>query len=734
MRFGRCAEDSLREACGCALGDDRSCATHPVAHCGDYRSMSQHPDPIASCAPEGIETASQPQLLWSLRMVAKFKRRPDFVSRVGYAQDDLAEWMGLGHLVESTCAITKRRALRDQLQRFDTSIDLDDSPACLRTNSGRIAELVGLSSVERRILEFAILLHLEPMLRDAASHCGQMHRGIIPSTIATILALPEADVRMALRVGGALARSGLVSISPRGSDTLDTRMELLSSGFADAMMGEVDDPVSLLRHAIVESPLPSLHRSDFEHVEKTLSVLEPYLSSSMIARRRGVNVLVHGRPGTGKTELARWLAKAFDCPLFEVASEDANGELLDAERRLQAYRAAQAFLAHRHALILFDEVEDVFNGDDHPLGRKSLAQARKAWMNRLLEDNGIPTIWLTNRVRGMDAAFVRRFDVVMEMSLPARSQRKRVIETHCRELVTELDSERLADCAHLAPAVLVRASRVVNAAKHALTPGAASSGLTCLVDSTLKAQGHLPLAVAAMRLPAHYSPDCLNVDADVRAIAAGIRASGCARLCLFGPPGTGKSALGLWLAQELDRPLIHRKVSDILGMFVGESEANIASAFREAHRDGAVLMVDEVDSFLADRRNARRSWEATLVNEMLSQMEQFEGVFIASTNLMEGLDQAALRRFDLKLRFGYLKPEQAHRMLASVVERLALPGMSRAVVDAVARLQVLTPGDFAAIARRHRFSPLRDAKDLASALRDECLMKEDGRRGRMGFV
>lgn len=76
---------------------------------------------------------------------------------------------------------------------------------------------------------------------------------------------------------------------------------------------------------------------------------------------------------------------------------------------------------------------------------------------------------------------------------------------------------------------------------------------------------------------------------------------------------------------------------------------NIASAFSEAERDNAVLLIDEVDSFLRDRRDAKASWEVTQVNEMLTQMEQFQGVLIASTNLIEGFDQAALRRFDLKL-------------------------------------------------------------------------------------
>lgn len=683
---------------------------------------------------KGVDRARLPQLLWSLRMVSKFKGRSNFVSRVGYAQDDLAEWMGLGHLVDNTCATTKRRALRERIQEVEEVADPDESPACLRRNSERIAELVSLSVVERRILEFAILLQVEPMLRDAASQSGYLQRCAIPSVLAMTLGLPEPEVRGALRVGGPLSRSGLVNISTRGHESLDSRIELLSPGFADAMLGDVDDPVTLLRHALLQSPPPSLDRIDFAHVEDTLSVLEPYLASSLTSQRRGVNVLVHGRPGTGKTELARWLANTFGCPLFEVVSEDGEGNLLDAERRLQAYRAAQSFLAQRRAMILFDEVEDVFNGEDHIFAQKSLAQSRKAWMNRLLEDNAIPTIWLTNRAKGIDAAFVRRFDVVMEMSLPARRQRSRMVEAHCKEFVTRKDADRLADCAHLAPAVLARASRVIDAARHALVPAAASSALTHLVDGTLKAQGHVPLAATTIRLPEHYSPECLNVDVDVRTIALGIKASGFARICLYGPPGTGKSALGVWLAEQLDRPLIQRKASDILGMYVGESEANMAKAFRDAAREGAVLMFDEVDSFLADRRHAQQRWEASLVNEMLSQMEQFEGVFIASTNLMDSIDQAALRRFDLKLRFGYLKPDHARRLLKSNVDCLGLSGLTGEVADSVAALPALTPGDFAAVARRHRFKPLRDARELAAALREECLMKEDGKRRSIGFV
>ena len=206
------------------------------------------------------------------------------------------------------------------------------------------------------------------------------------------------------------------------------------------------------------------------------------------------------------------------------------------------------------------------------------------------------------------------------------------------------------------------------------------------------------------------------------------------RLCLYGPPGTGKTAFGRWLAEQLDMPLLVRRASDLLSMFVGEAEKNIARAFREAEDDGALLLIDEVDSFLQDRRGAQRSWEVTQVNELLTQMEGFAGVFIASTNLMDGLDPAALRRFDLKVKLDYLRTPQAWALLQRHCAQLGLAAPGAAEQARLARLKQLTPGDFAAVLRQSRFMPLTSAAALVAGLEGECGLKHDGARHGIGFV
>jgi len=169
-------------------------------------------------------------------------------------------------------------------------------------------------------------------------------------------------------------------------------------------------------------------------------------------------------------------------------------------------------------------------------------------------------------------------------------------------------------------------------------------------------------------------------------------------------------------------------------MWVGQTEKLIAAAFRNAEAEGAVLLIDEADSFLQERRGAKHSWEVTQVNEMLTQMEGFGGVFIASTNLMEGLDEASLRRFDMKVRFDFLASSQAWELLVKQVAVLGLPEPSPDLRQRLNRLAHLTPGDFAAIARQHRFRPLACSEDVVRALEIEVSLKCHGATRSIGFA
>lgn len=675
--------------------------------------------------------------LWLLRLLVPLGLHRNFINEHDFSNDLLAEVVGLGHWIESTTKKFNRTAVRADLRRLHEEAERrarsSRAPVCLSDNVLRLKKLVGLSDIDCRILEFAVLIHNERLLDDLADGLGSLSTNKVHHALSVLLDLPASEIRASLNSQGILAKSGLVSIDHSCMTMLRGKLDLLSEKFADAISSSDADPVSLLRDTVALASPPELQITDYGHIAPKLAVLRPYLKRSMMTGRKGVNVFLHGSPGTGKSQLAKALAKELDCELFEVASEDSDGDPVDGERRLRAFRAAQCFLSQRRAVVLFDEVEDVFNDGDNLFGKKSTAQTRKAWINRMLEENVVPTLWLSNSIAGIDPAFIRRFDMVFELPVPPKSQRGQILREACSGLLPSNTVARIAESESLAPAVVTRAASVVRSIQDDLGATGSAAAFELLIDTTLEAQGHKPIRRNdPNRLPDVYDPAFIHADTDLTAVGAGLVHSKSGRLCLYGPPGTGKTAYARWLADQMGISLSVKRASDLMSMWVGGSEKNVACAFNEAEQEGALLLIDEVDSFLQDRRDAQRSWERSLVNEMLSQMESFPGVFIASTNLMEGLDQASLRRFDLKVKFDYLKTDQAAELLRRYCADLSIPPPSAADLSRLAQLHALTPGDYAAVVRQHRFRAITSSSALVTTLEAECALKIGVKRA-IGF-
>ncbi len=676
--------------------------------------------------------------IWILRMLVRFGKYRKLIDRQGQTTDDydlLAHAIGIAHWGESDQGITARKALNELQRKLKQEAAVTDShlaPSALAYNARQVAAMLGLTEVERRILEFCVLLHSESALENSADLLGPLGAWQVSPILSVLLDLPEPEVRVALSGRAILAQSGLISMECGDKYPLSTLLGLMP-GLGERMLSQEADTLDLFRDAFAPAPAAELALSDYAHIQPGLDILVPYLRGALAEGHPGVNIYLHGLPGTGKSQLTRTLARALQAELFSVSSENEHGDPIDGERRLRALRAAQHVLKASRALLVFDEADDVFDDGFSLFGLKSSAQKRKGWINQMLEGNPVPCLWLSNFIDGMDPAFIRRFDMVLEMPVPPRAQRERLIADTCGDLVDAQAIAQLARCENLAPAVIARAAKVVRAIQEDLPNR--SAAVERLVSSTLVAQGHAPIWLGdGQALPPFYHPGFVNVDADLMALAEGIARAGSARLCLFGPPGTGKTAYGHWLADRLNRPLRTQRVSDLMSPYVGMTEKNLARAFRTAETEQAVFLLDEVDGFLQDRRQARNGWEVTAVNEILTQMEAYSGIFIASTNLMDGLDPAALRRFDLKVRFDFLRPEQAWELLWHHARSLGLGEPGSDMAGRLRKLAVLTPGDFATVARQARIQPFAAVEDLVTALTAECVAKEEGRHMSIGFL
>ena len=670
--------------------------------------------------------------LWMLRIIVNLGGHKEFLSKDNSIYEEyIAYFLDIGHYCEMDGREFNRDDLLSELNEKLMKLERKKrfgNLKILSNNIKKISKLLQLNSYEEQIFEFVLLLNLYEILSDTLSFLDKnLNRSQLIRAMSKILNIPKDAINKALQPDSKLIRSSLIEISHRSSKISDHLM-LLSFEFTENMCNLEGDITLLIKYIIRRAPKSTLKLEDYHHIEKDIDILLPYLKHALSKQKEGVNILLYGIPGTGKTELSRVIAKSLNAHLFEVSYSDENGDTIDGQKRLKAYKMAQHFLANQNTLLLYDEAEDIFDSFDSLFSPKK--QSNKAWINKALETNKIPTIWITNDIGSIDNAIVRRFDLTIELPIPSKSQRAKLIKKETKDILDDESIKLISENDHIAPAIINRAVKVVNS----IECGDKTSSIKQLINNTLKAQGYNTLIKDnTPTLPKIYDPKFINTDANLNELVEGIKQCKNARLCLYGPAGTGKSAFGKYIAQVLDRPYLLKKGSDLLNMYVGGTEKNIAKAFEMASQDNSVLIFDEIDSFLADRSKAHRNWEITQVNEMLTQMESFDGVFIATTNLMENLDQASLRRFDLKLEFGYLKREQAWKLFCSYSKELGLENPTNDDKESIKDLKSLTPGDFAALIRQNRFKPIKDIEDFIRRLKSEVKLKDIESCRVMGF-
>lgn len=605
-------------------------------------------------------------------------------------------------------------------------------------NLAALAEHVGLSLLESELLGVAVMFNTQDWLyRLAEQACSRSSDESVVRSLARVVRAPSIEVRRCLLAPDAkLVSSGLLHVLGGRMDLPD-KLEMIS-GLADALFTPNDSPLeSLLRRCLVKG-VAKLQAGDFGHLESEFDLVEQLVRRAAKGKTPGINVLIYGPPGTGKTQFVRAVAAQAGLALWEVSHKGSEGGSASGRERLMHLCLSQALLAERsQAVILFDEFEDVLVPEEKTFPFQTPRKVPKAFLNNLVETNKVPTFWVSNEPRWLEDATQRRFTHAIEMPAPPRSVNERIFVDELSRFGLGADwASRVGADERLVPAYAERVRHVLEHVEPADPVTAARMAervLSGCVSLTRQGGGLRKETADA----SGYRLGFLNADCNLRVLTSGVVRSGRGRICLEGPPGTGKSAFARYLARRLGRHLLIRRGSDLLGMYVGETEQRIAAAFAKAERDDAVLLMDEIEGFLPSRTNAQRSWEITQVNEMLTRLEEYRGVFVATTNLVRTLDGAARRRFDAFVQFDYLRPAQALVLLRMMLprtlgKRLVFTPFQRRRLAAISNL---TPGDFAAVSRRAKlFGRFTDVDWWIAALERDAAAKPDAPRAAPGFL
>lgn len=466
----------------------------------------------------------------------------------------------------------------------------------------------------------------------------------------------------------------------------------------------------VLSRFLVASPAAQFDIVNFEYVNTDL--LLRYLKNAAQAKHVGVNILLYGYAGTGKTELARALAAHIDRTLYEVGSQVLeDGKLHNphntkyvSSQRLQYLTTVQTLLRDsQDNLLLIDECESIFLHADKAYSKDMLHQT--------LEQNTVPAIWITNYIGCLEDSYIRRFKLVLEVTSPDEAKLRELTADAASGLNISDDTiDKIAGIKHITPAVIGNAAYVTRTIGEKRRK--AQSTMLEVIEHTLDACGlwQQPMDYQ-QEMP--FDVSLLNIKQPkqvINDIAYALKAKQPVRVLLCGPPGTGKTAYAHHMTSEHGLKMKRVKCSDILSKYVGDSEQNVRKLFLEAHQSKHVLLLDEVDSLLVNRERLKAHHEVQLVNEILTQMECFTQPLFAATNFETLLDKAVLRRFDFKLECDYLHAEQTLMLFKRV---LRIPKLSADEQQQLSAMMYLTPGDFAIIARRMKFQPKQDHRQSA---------------------
>lgn len=282
-----------------------------------------------------------------------------------------------------------------------------------------VAALLEFDGFERELLR--VVAAMERLPRLAALHVKLSNSGEdMLSLMGLFAGAGIADSGRRVRRSGPVSLGLLVPSSDTGGGlqlSLHWRLaRILDEGSSDE--AHLIEILTGIRQQAELGP------EDFKEQGETFSLLRRLLGGALRNRAVGINILIHGPPGTGKTEFARTLAADIGASLFAVGEFDCDGEEPSRYERLHALKWSQHLLARRgESLVLFDEMEDLFAEANSVAGGGRRRAGSKIFVNRLLEANPVPTIWTSNEIDSIDPAHLRRMSFVFRMATPRRPRK-----------------------------------------------------------------------------------------------------------------------------------------------------------------------------------------------------------------------------------------------------------------------------------------------------------------------
>ena len=236
-------------------------------------------------------SVSHPELdLWVLRLLVLLNARKEYIQDSQFRSPYIADLIGLDKSWLVSAEQTGHRCLETELRRLlalRESLIPDGTYSPFFPNTRKLVSLLALSEVECRLLEFTIVLKTDHVLCDMSDVVGDLSGGQTVHVLSVILDIHPKEIREALKLDSTLSRSGMLSMRRRSTSILASKLELLTDSLPELIQDGVEDPLLLLRGAILPCSAPTLRIDDFAQVGEEVSLIHRLLARVLSKPRRG---------------------------------------------------------------------------------------------------------------------------------------------------------------------------------------------------------------------------------------------------------------------------------------------------------------------------------------------------------------------------------------------------------------------------------------------------------------
>lgn len=572
----------------------------------------------------------------------------------------------------------------------------------------KIIDVFDLSELQANILYILYLIDIfKPFyteIFDDSCDYFERPRGFA-RLISTILNFKTRNIINEVHKDSKLYQIGLIDINDRQFEISEHISNFIEENNVNLNILE-----KFYNKVSVDKALPEYYHNVEASSIKTLE--------NLLSHKQGVNILIYGKPGTGKTEFTKTISSKTGKDLFCIKTNKNEKNCNLDHKKLSLFAALK--LLNKNSILVVDEAEELLSVGSRVFYKDN--DDNKAWLNTYMEGHNLNIIWIVNDL-DMHASTKRRFDFSLKFDSFTKKQREVVLTNiHNRiesKIFTDTELKKIATNYSLDPGSFSLALKKSNNSK---------DDVYNILDSHVKLIHKKDSKERALEKV--YDPSLINTTVSDHEILNAVNAyykkeKPLHNLCILfeGLPGTGKTEFAKYISESVEKELDVKRASDLLSKWWGGTEKNISEAFNKAEIDEKILFIDECDSLFKSRDTAEKSWMVSETNELLTQMERFQGVLICATNFLDKVDRAAMRRFHLKVEFKNLLPEKIFDTYQKFFGNLKLGEMSSTERNKLESILNLNPGDFKAVSTALWFKDRVSHSEIIDRLKDEVSYK-----------